>query len=235
MESTRGKIEVDYHFEFISGRKELFQLAIDAVTLELPKVEDGTMLPEWTRLTHHRCSHCLLDESKVSHCPLAVQLIEPMSRLGGIVSYEETRVRVNTWERTVVKATTAEAGISSMLGLISATSGCPSTACFKPMARFHLPFASQDETVYRVASMYLLGQYFQQGKGSEVDMGFAGLEEIYGNVAKVNAGMADRLRAAGQDNSTVDAIIILDMFAKVFSVAIKDALERFRYLYRAYF
>lgn len=234
MESTCGKIEIDYHFEFISGRTELFQLAIDTVTLELPRAEDEDTLPEWTRLTHRRCSHCPLDEAEVSHCPLAVQLIEPMARLGDIVSYEETRVRVSTWERTVVQATTAEAGISSMLGLISATSGCPYTAFFKPMARFHLPFSSQEETVYRAASMYLLGQYFQQGEGKEVDMSFAGLEEIYGNIAKVNAGMAVRLRETGEDGSTVNAIIILDMFAKVFSVAIKDVLERLRYLYRAY-
>ncbi|MCK5640061.1 MAG: hypothetical protein KAJ19_04665 [Gammaproteobacteria bacterium] len=234
MESTCGKIEIDYHFEFISGRTELFQLAIDTVTLELPGAEDGETLPEWTRLSHCCCSHCPLDEAEVSHCPLAVQLIEPMSRLGDIVSYEETRVRVSTWERTVVQATTAEAGISSMLGLISATSGCPYTAFFKPMARFHLPFSSQEETVYRATSMYLLGQYFQQGESKEMDLSFSGLEDIYGNIAKVNAGMAERLRGVGEDGGTLNAIIVLDMFAKVFSVAIKDVLERLRYLYRAY-
>jgi hypothetical protein len=30
----------------------------------------------------------------------------------------------------------------------------------KPMARFHLPLASEEETIYRATTMYLLAQYF---------------------------------------------------------------------------
>jgi hypothetical protein len=41
-----------------------------------------------------------------------------------------------------------------------ATSGCRYTAYFKPMARFHLPFANEEETAYRAISMYLLSQRF---------------------------------------------------------------------------
>ena len=36
-----------------------------------------------------------------------------------------------------------------------ALSGCPVLEQLKPMARFHLPFASVEETIYRAASMYL--------------------------------------------------------------------------------
>ena len=36
-------------------------------------------------------------------------------------------------------------------GLIMATAGCPWTDRLRPMARFHLPFATEAETVYRDA------------------------------------------------------------------------------------
>jgi len=39
----------------------------------------------------------------------------------------------------------------------------------KPMVRFHLPFASIEETKYRAISMYLLAQYFLYQQGSQPD------------------------------------------------------------------
>ena len=48
--------------------------------------------------------------------------------------------------------------MSSVLGLIMATAGCPWTDRFRPMARFHLPFASEAETVYRSVCMFLLAR-----------------------------------------------------------------------------
>ena len=39
-----------------------------------------------------------------------------------------------------------------------ATAGCPWTDRLRPMARFHLPFANEAETVYRSVSMYLLSR-----------------------------------------------------------------------------
>lgn len=234
MDDIRKVVEIDYCFEFIDGRRESFDIPIDAARLELPQISDVDLLPEWTKLSFQRCSHCPLDESQVTHCPLAVHLVKPMASLGNVISYEEVRVRVTTRERTIVQATTAEAGISSMLGLISATSGCPHTAFFKPMARFHLPFASQEETFYRAASMYLLGQYFRQAEGKEAEMNFSGLEDIYHNIGKVNTGIAKRLGEASQEGGTVNAIIVLDSFARKFPVAIKDVLADLRHLYTAY-
>ena len=58
-----------------------------------------------------------------------------------------------------------------------ATSGCPHMDFFKPMARFHLPLANAEETVYRATSMYLLAQYFLQREGKEADMELEGLKK----------------------------------------------------------
>ena len=86
-----------------------------------------------------------------------VNIVEPFDRL---LSYDEVHVDVTTEERMISLETTAEEGISSLMGLVIATCGCPHTAFLKPMARFHLPLASKEETIFRAASMYLLAQYY---------------------------------------------------------------------------
>jgi len=86
------------------------------------------------------------------------------------------------------------------------------------MARFHLPFADVDETLYRATSMYLLAQYFRQQEGKAGDFELEGLKHIYDNIQLVNAAVADRLRAATKTDATVNAIIILDTFAQAIPV-----------------
>ena len=54
-----------------------------------------------------------------------------------------------------------EIAIRSLIGLIMALSGCPHMEFFKPLARFHLPWASLEETTLRSASIYLLMQFFK--------------------------------------------------------------------------
>jgi len=84
-----------------------------------------------------------------------LSLVDLVTRCEELVSYDQIDVRVVTDEWTITQR-----AISALMGLIMATSGCPKTAYLKPMARFHLPLASEDEAVYRVTSMYLLAQYF---------------------------------------------------------------------------
>lgn len=70
-------------------------------------------------------------------------------------------------------------GLSSLLGLILATRDCTYTRYFRPMARFHLPLASEEETIYRAASMYLLAQYLRANDGKQVDINLTRSAEIY--------------------------------------------------------
>ena len=72
-----------------------------------------------------------------------------------LVSYDKVRVTVESEERAVIATLSAQQALASLMGLIMASSGCPRTAVFRPMARFHLPFSSESETAYRVAAMYL--------------------------------------------------------------------------------
>ncbi len=83
--------------------------------------------------------------------------------------------------------------------------------------------------------MYLLAQYFKKKEGFDPDIEFNGLKEFYKKIEIVNQTMAKRLKAASDTDSTVNAIIILDMYAKVVPFGIKDSLEGIRHLFNHYF
>ncbi len=225
--------EIRYTFCFPDGREEVFDLRFDAETLDLTDIEREDP-PDWTRLDHHRCENCPLDEALHSHCPLALSMVEPVRRLTDVVSHQEVTVEVLAGARRLIVDTGAQQGISAMTGLIQATAGCPNTAFFRPMAYFHLPFATESETIYRAASMYLLGQYLRTQQGDESEMGFEGLVEIYRDVEVVNRAMASRLRSICEEDGTVGAVVLLDTYAKILPAAIEDALEELEPLYRAY-
>jgi hypothetical protein len=121
-----------------------------------------------------------------------------------------------------------------MLGLVIATCGCPHTVYFKPMARFHLPLSTEEETIYRAASMYMLAQYFLEKKEKTVDKELQGLRQIYINIHLVNSTIVSRLRVASKTDSSINSIIMLDMFAKAMPYVIEEHLDEIRYLFAPY-
>ena len=164
-----------------------------------------------------------------------MRLVKLVTRFEDIVSHEPLRVEAETPARTVVKDATAQEGVSSLMGLITATSGCPRTALFKPMARFHLPMANGAETVYRASSMYLLSQYFVYDSGGKPDMDLVGLKKFYEELQKLNSAMANRIRAAISQDAAVNALVILDFFALRFSFEVGEQLTVMRPLFDSYF
>jgi hypothetical protein len=224
--------QIRYTFHFAEGRREEFDLHFDEDFQLVARLRGEP--PEWTRLELHHCEGCPLSLAEHSHCPLAMALADPVVRLGNVISYEPTRVEVVTPERTVRQETTAQDGISALLGLINATSGCPVTAFFRPMARFHLPFASEAETLYRAASMYLLGEYFRTREGCDADLELHGLLAIYRNLEKVNRGIVARIRASRTQDGALNAIVLLDLYAKSLPYAIEESLVELKPLFAAY-
>jgi hypothetical protein len=221
---------IQYQFRKADDTREDFKFELDAVSLELiGNIPDRP--PSWTELNFHQCSNCPLDVSHHPYCPLAVNLVNIVPRFDDLISYDKIRVHVKTHERCISQVTTAQSGISSMLGLVIATSGCPHAAYFKPMARFHLPLASREETIFRATSMYLLAQYFQKKDGQVADLEFEGLSRIYADMQIVNIAIIERLRAATRTDSSINAIVILDNFAKTLPFAIEKSLEDIRYLF----
>lgn len=221
---------ISYRFKFAYGREEVFRVKLDARTLELLPEKPENSSP-WTRLDVHQCPNCSLDLQQHRYCPAALAIAPLVAGCGDIVSFDEAEIRVTTPERSVCKETTAQRGVSSLMGLLLATSGCPHTSFLKPMARFHLPFANAEETVFRATSMYLLGEYFSRQAGQPADQNLDGLKTRYERLNVVNKAMTARLRAAIRKDSTINALILLDLFAMDIPDAIEESLEKIRYLF----
>lgn len=213
------------------GRLLQFSLTLDAKTLDIVGSKPS-LLPSWTKLTHKQCPHCTLHAKKSARCPLAVRLVDLISASEKFKSFDSVDVQVISAERTVSCRTTAQRAISAILSLIIGGSGCPHTLFFKPMARFHLPFATEEENLWRATSNYLLLQYFLGKSGRKADMDLKGLGTLYENMHLVNISMAQRLRSAVEEDSSLNAIILMDSLAVIMPQTIDDSLAEIRYLFR---
>jgi len=205
---------------------------LDSKSLEISNPPSNN-LPEWTLLKNHQCPNCPLDSS-ITYCPLAVNLLSITESFEPYVSFDNVSMKVVTNERTVLKETTLQRAISSLMGLIVAVSGCPNSQFFRPMANFHLPFSSEEETIYRATSMYLLAQYFVSKSGPAMDCSFKGLTDIYKEMQIVNASIAKRLRDASKTDSGVNALVSLDLYAKAMPFVIDEKLEELEYMFATY-
>ena len=224
---------INYCFKFTDDTQEVFHLDVDPNSYELVSdVPDN--LPHWTSLDFHQCPNCPLNSSTHPNCPLTLHLVNIVKSFDRILSYDEVYVKVITENRCISQHTTAQRGLCSLMGVVIANSGCPHTVFFKPMAHFHLPFSSEKETLYRATSMYLLAQYFVQREKKKGDFELQGLKQIYENMQLVNIAIAERLRAAVKADSSVNAIILLDLFAKDIPFVIEEYLEEIRHLFAPY-
>lgn len=220
-------ISIRYIFTLKDGSNEVFNLNLDERTLQLIQ-KPGKNIPSWTRLDFHQCPHCPLDVKDDPNCPLALNLMSIVNQFKRIFSYDEIRVKVITNQRIIAQNTTAQEGISSLMGLVIATSSCPHTDFFKPMARFHLPFANEEETIWRATATYLIVQYFLVMKGHRSKPDPEGLTRIYDNIEKLNVSIVKRLRAASKKDSAVNALVHLDVFAKHLAPGLKESLNSLR-------
>lgn len=222
-----------YRFDMEQGDPVEIEVALDSETLDRVGVRIDN-LPDWTALQHQQCPHCPLAAEKHPHCPVAIGLVDIIRRFDHLVSYDRVEITVVTEQRTITQRTSAQYAISSLIGLVMATSGCPHTAFFKPMARFHLPLASEESTIYRAAAMYLLAQFFLRREGKASDPGLAGLGKIYENLHLVNLHIAKRLKDATKTDSSVNAVVLLDSFTCTLPYVIEEHLDEIAYLFSAY-
>jgi len=227
-------IDIKYIFEFSDGRREVIDLQLDSQTLEVVN-RPLENLPDWVTIEYYQCPHCSCDRGKFAHCPVALSLTEVVRRFGNVTSHEPIDLEVVSAGRRISQRTVAQKAISSLLGLLISTSGCPCTDYFKPMARFHLPLSSEDETLFRATGMYLLAQYFRKKEGLKEDLGLRGLARIYDDMHLLNVSIARRLRHATKEDSSINAMTVLDIFTHTFQYVIEDELADLRRLFEPYF
>lgn len=227
-------IQFRYRFTFADNETRLFPLILDRRNLTLVREPAGDP-PPWTELRHHRCTTCRLDPDGHPFCPIAVNMADIVEEFKNCSSYENVLVEVETAERTFRKASALQEGLSSLMGIVMVTSGCPTMERLKPMVRFHLPFATVQETVFRMVSTYLVAQHYVYRKGNAPDWELKGLPQIYEEVEEVNRNFAGRLREAARKDASLNALVNLDCFAKLVPFEAGEMLAEIEGYFAAYF
>jgi hypothetical protein len=224
---------ISYRFSADDGSARTFVVDLDEAGLARPPSAERS-LPEWTRLDCHQCPDCPLAGSAATRCPMAVALADVQDFADRFDSFNVLTVTVVMPERESHTVVSAQRALSSLMGLLIGTSACPEVAWLRPMAHFHLPMASEEETIYRATSMYLLAQYFRHKAGAEPDLSLQGLQRRYRRLHQINMAMAERLRGALEKDASVNAVILLDMFAQAMPYSVDGSVTELEYLFRAY-
>lgn len=207
----------------------VFTVRVDPRTGLLTRGADA-FTPQWTSLEDHPCDGCDLPPGS-THCPVALALAEVVEKCAGLQSHTEVHVRVDFGNHVIAADTTLHLALRSLVGLLMAASGCPSTVMLRPMAPFHLPFADERESLWRVVGNYLLAQYFRRKQNLSYDMELEGLRASYQRLHTVNENLKRRLLSVQEYGPNINAILLLDLFAQEFPFAIEANLADLESLY----
>ena len=227
------QLAITYRFLQPGLEAQEMTVRIDESTMRSTPLSDAPY-PAWTRMDAGGCEGCEWKESE--HCPVAIRLVKPVETFLFVVSFEQLEVEVISADRKYSKKLDMQQGLSSLFGLVMATSGCPSLAAFRPMARFHLPFASFDETFFRVLSSCLM-RHFVEGNlpNTSRDQVMAEVTEVYAKAARVNAGLMERLRTgiASMADSSPNAVALLAAFSGLVPLTAEKQVKKIEALFKA--
>jgi hypothetical protein len=206
-----------------------FAVTIDPISKQInicPRVA-----PEWARLGYHQCPPCPLCCTEHPFCPVALSIADLVTTFKDIASHITCTVTCISPERTVTKQTVVQEGLASILGLLMAISGCPIMGFFKPLAQFHLPFASVDESIFRIVAVYMLRQYYR--KDGAIDrLSLDDIRNHYALVKQVNKGILKRIQSITDLDADKNAIVTLSSLGQILEMEIDANLESLRHLFR---
>ena len=222
-----------YQFQFENGYTKNYQISLDPKTLSLIHNENRHKPQDWTQLAYNQCNNCPLTIESHPYCPIAINIMELVETFKDILSYHNCTVVCETEDRIYSKNTSIMEGLSAIFGVIMATSDCPIMDFLKPMARFHLPFSSVEETTVRTASLYLLGQYFKHKNQPVIKMDFKSLENHYAQVRLVNEGIIKRISNVSKQDADKNAIVTLHSLSLFLSMEIDYSLSSLEYIFIA--
>ncbi|MCQ4264139.1 hypothetical protein CXK91_21135 [Stutzerimonas stutzeri] len=190
--------------------------------------EVAAQAPKWTRLDHQRCSNCPLSKDDFSHCPAAVDLHRVIEDFQGLPAVQKALVWVRTPEREYTKMVGLDEGLRALLGVIMATSACPVLARLKPMAKQHLPFASNHEFVLRAVSLYLARQYFNLREGRHADWELRGLVRLFQQLQLVNQAFWQRIHDTCHADSNLKAFLTFFSMSSSLTYSLETQLQKIR-------
>lgn len=232
--NTEPDFIIKYVFSLKDSRVIEYNIRLDPETYQI-KSTPHSEIPYWCKLDYMRCSHCTKSDQEKEYCPIALNLVDIIEVFKDILSFEIIDAVVETNQRKYVKNdVSVQEALSSLVGIIMVTSGCSNLDKLRPMVKFHLPFASVEETVYRATSMYMLAQYFRAQEGKEIDLSMRELIDLYHKINQINITFCKRLQEISEANANLNAIVILDTFSQMIPMKIEKTLEDFKGLFANY-
>ena len=213
---------ITYHFFYNTPDHFKYRLEFSSLDWEITPSDEKEIVP-WAELGFHQCQHCPLnDQEKL--CPLAKQLAHLSIALPNFDLDLEAVLRVETRARIYEKRAPVGFGLQSLLWLIYASSNCPHLHFFKPMARFHLPFATEEENLFRVFASFAL--FNSMSKSTGLMYKLQDLKEIYQNLHIINKAMYARIEAGAEQGATVNALLLLDSLSQSMISSIDGVFDK---------
>jgi hypothetical protein len=216
---------VSYKFTLDDGR--VVEFNVDRSRQWNDAIDQQEHAP-WTRLDFHQCSNCPLTSSDCRHCPAAVDLEPVAAAFTDIVSHEKVKVEVRTEERVYLKDCDAQTGLRSLTGLLMSTSGCPVLQQLRVLAEMHLPFATLNETVFRICGAYLIREYLEMKSGRTPDWDMTKLLRYFEELQTLNQEFKSRLNSAVHRDSNLNALGSLFFISMGLQLSVEENLQEFR-------
>ena len=182
--------------------------------------------PEWTLLENNQCPNCPFNSKEYRYCPAAIEIEEIAASFANTTSIERTDVWVHSDERSYFKNTDMQSALKSLFGLIMASSPCPILSRLRPLAHFHLPFATLQETIHRLVGTYLINQYMNYSEGEKADWDLHGVEELYRELKAVNLQLMKRIRLASKEDASINAIQTFISITSIVEMGVDDIVEK---------
>ena len=179
-------------------------------------------MPLWTKRGEFGCKNSICPLLDSETCYIAKVVYKQICSFKNIISIEPVNATLTTSERTINKECSIQAAVASITGILMSTCGCPVFSKLKPMVRFHLPFASLEETEFRVFSMYLLAQYLKGRKNLSQDHSLQTLKQLYDEIQKINLLAAHKIQELERSDATINGLVILNSFSQLVSFDLED-------------
>lgn len=195
-----------YRFSFGGDEDIILDAEFDPDTLHYIRPEKET-IPNWTKFDYWPCDECVEQSKKSDYCPVAANIAEIADKFTNCNSYDVVDVRVEGPDRTYLKnGISLQRALSSLIGIIIISSRCQDLHKLRPLVRFHLPFETVDETIYRAASMYYLAQYFRNQRNKEPKWDIEELKELYDRFILLTDNLSRRLQVEARKDATFSAV-----------------------------
>ncbi|GAB63643.1 MAG: hypothetical protein DWB56_11155 [Candidatus Jettenia sp.] len=216
--------KIIYNLHLKSGKDYTFEVDIDRQ--DCKEMAKNEMHAFWTKLDYNQCSNCPLRVSDCMYCPVALDIEGVAKKFGDVISIEPVDVWVHTKDRSFFKNCSVQEALKSLFGLIMASGSCPILSRLKPLAYFHLPFATLDETVYHLVGAYLIKQHSIYCEGIfDPDWNLKGVEELYKQLETVNVHLINRLRDASNKDANLNALYLFMTLTSIVALDINSVLE----------